>query len=293
MDFDKAREVYENIPIPEELSMRVDKAIREAQNNKIISRKKERKIMRKVTKIAAAAAAVVLLGTTIGVNASQAFAEDLYDAPIIGAFAKIVTFRSYSIANEDVLINVEIPALQDIEADNEGLPAEVNKEILAKCEAYIAGAQELAKGYHEAFIATGGTEEEWIEHDITAAVDYEVLSQNDDYLSFLVYGWLSYPSFYEERSYYTWDLNAKKIITLEDVLGEDYINIANESIKAQIAAYGSGEDNPFFSEEMGGFTTIDENTKFYMNEKGNPVICFAKYEIAPGYLGEVQFEIEK
>ena len=77
MDFDKAREVYENIPIPEELSMRVDKAIREAQNNKIISRKKERKIMRKVTKIAAAAAAVVLLGTTIGVNASQAFAEDL------------------------------------------------------------------------------------------------------------------------------------------------------------------------------------------------------------------------
>ena len=272
MDFDKAREIYEQIPIPEELSMRVNKAIQEAQNNKQINIKRERKTMKKVTKTVAAAAAVVLLGTTIGVNASQALAEDLYNAPIIGSFAKIVTFRSYSIANEDVLINVEIPALQDIEADNEGLPAEVNKEILAKCEAYIEGAQELAKEYHEAFIATGGTEEEGLEHDITAAVDYEVLSQNDDYLSFLVYGWLSYPSFYEERSYYTWDMNAKKIITLEDVLGEDYINIANESIKEQMAAYGTGEDNPFFSEDMGGFTTIDENTKFYINEKGNTVI---------------------
>ena len=76
-------------------------------------------------------------------------------------------------------------------------------------------------------------------------------------------------------------------------MGEDYINIANESIKTQIAAYGSGTDNPFFSPDMGGFTTIDEETPFYVNEKGNPVICFAKYEIAPGSMGEVQFEIEK
>ena len=294
MDFDKAREEYEMIPIPEELSMRIDKAIKDAQNNrKQIDIKKERKIMKKVTKTVAAAAAVVLLGTTIGVNTSEAFAEDIYNAPIIGSFAELVTFRSYSIANEDVLINVEIPALQDIEAANEGLPTEVNKEILAKCEAYIEGAQELAKGYHEAFIATGGTEEEWIEHNITAEVNYEVLSQNDDYLSFLVYGWLSYPSFYEERSYYTWDMTEKKIVTLEDILGEDYINIANESIKEQMAAYGTGEDNPFFPEEMGGFTTIDEETPFSVNEKGNPVICFAKYEIAPGSMGEVQFEIEK
>ena len=100
MDFDKAREEYEMIPIPEELSMRIDKAIKDAQNNrKQIDIKKERKIMKKVTKTVAAAAAVVLLGTTIGVNTSEAFAEDIYNAPIIGSFAELVTFRSYSIAN--------------------------------------------------------------------------------------------------------------------------------------------------------------------------------------------------
>ena len=45
MDFDKAREEYEMIPIPEELSMRVDKAIKDAQNNrKQRDIKKERKM---------------------------------------------------------------------------------------------------------------------------------------------------------------------------------------------------------------------------------------------------------
>lgn len=41
-----------------------------------------------------------------------------------------------------------------------------------------------------------------------------------------------------------------------------------------------------------GFTTVDENTKFYLNEKGKPVICFAKYEIAPGFMGDQEFVIE-
>jgi len=38
---------------------------------------------------------------------------------------------------------------------------------------------------------------------------------------------------------------------------------------------------------------INENTKFYMNEAGNPVIVFEKYEIAPGAAGQQEFQIEK
>lgn len=44
---------------------------------------------------------------------------------------------------------------------------------------------------------------------------------------------------------------------------------------------------------IGLFTGISENTKFYMNEAGNPVIVFDKYEIAPGSAGAVEFEIER
>ena len=41
------------------------------------------------------------------------------------------------------------------------------------------------------------------------------------------------------------------------------------------------------------FKTITDETPFYINESGNPVIVFAKYEIAPGYMGYQEFEITK
>ena len=45
--------------------------------------------------------------------------------------------------------------------------------------------------------------------------------------------------------------------------------------------------------DMGGFDGVDEETKFYLNEQGNPVVCFAKYEVGPGYMGVQEFEIVK
>ena len=60
---------------------------------------------------------------------------------------------------------------------------------------------------------------------------------------------------------YNVDLKDNSEITLEELLGPDYIDIANESIKEQIAADDSGL---YFDEEMGGFTTITPETKFYI-----------------------------
>ena len=50
-------------------------------------------------------------------------------------------------------------------------------------------------------------------------------------------------------------------------------------------------ESVFWSAEEGGFIGISENAKFYINENGNPVIVFEKYEIAPGSSGEIEFEI--
>jgi len=37
----------------------------------------------------------------------------------------------------------------------------------------------------------------------------------------------------------------------------------------------------------------NKGTYLYINENGNPVIVFEKYEIAPGAAGAVEFEIQK
>lgn len=38
---------------------------------------------------------------------------------------------------------------------------------------------------------------------------------------------------------------------------------------------------------------MTEDNKFYINEAGNLVIVFEKYEVAPGFMGQQEFEIVK
>ncbi len=38
-------------------------------------------------------------------------------------------------------------------------------------------------------------------------------------------------------------------------------------------------------------TVLNEDTAFYINSSGNPVIVFDKYEVGPGFMGEQEFEI--
>ena len=75
----------------------------------------------------------------------------------------------------------------------------------------------------------------------------------------------------------------------QDVLGEDWVNICNSSIQEQMAA---NTDVSYFSEDQGGFTTVDENTSFYLDEDGSVVVVFPKYSIAPGAYGEQTFRID-
>ena len=102
----------------------------------------------------------------------------------------------------------------------------------------------------------------------------------------------NWTSAYSESRYYNIDLKEGSLVTLEDVLGEDYREIADASIRGQMRKRTeSGE--VFWTEEEGGFSGVTDATKFYMNEAGNPVVVFDKYEIAPGSSGEIEFEIER
>ena len=85
----------------------------------------------------------------------------------------------------------------------------------------------------------------------------------------------------------------RQYLTLEDLLGPDYIEKANESIRAAIKEREADSGEEFFSKAAGGFVTVTADTPFYINEKGNPVVVFEKYEIAPGFMGRPEFEIER
>lgn len=78
------------------------------------------------------------------------------------------------------------------------------------------------------------------------------------------------------------------------MLGPDYKELANEAVRAGIAAQeAESPDNIYFHGEEGveGFTSIADDQRFYINEAGNQVLIFEKYEIAPGYMGQPEFEV--
>ena len=202
---------------------------------------------------------------------------------MIGTLARVLTFRNYETEKDGIGIAVEVPTIDMIQTETGIQVDEVNQQIYDLCRQY-------ADEYRKAFLDTGGTEEEWKAHKIQINVGYEIKSQTDQYLSFIVRGTENWSTAYSESRYYNIDVNTGKMVSLADFLGTDYIAAANESIRQQLSQRKEAGEI-FWTEEEGGFSGITEDAKFYVNETGNPVIVFEKYEIAPGSSGEIEFEI--
>ncbi len=292
----KAKGQYDAIEIPKELN--------ETILNKMQGKKEKGVIHMKKYYFAAIPAAAVII-FTIGLNTSYTFASAMEEIPVLGAVARVLTIRSYQEKDADKEINVNVPKVEvTIPQEDEGttenkeaveqMAVDVNAEIDKAVAEYVEGAETRIEEYKQAFLETGGTEEEFAEKNIKVNVDYEVKCQNENYLSFVLTGNESWSGAYAVYYYYNLDMKNGQPITLKDMLGENYVEIANSQILAEMEKRtAENQDYTYFDEEMGGFTTVTEDTNFYINEEGNPVVVFDKYEVAPGFMGRQEFEIVK
>ena len=273
-EFKEAKQVYEETPIPAELDQRVRAGIRQGK-----AKRARRAWGRRLGTVAACFAVVVG-----ALNLSPTMASAAADIPVLGGLFQILTVRSYTDENADRTLEVEQPAVTGSD-----FAAAVSAEIQERVDAKTAEGEQLVAEYKDAFLATGGTQEEWEQHDITVSVSYDIKSQTDTMVSFLVESNVSFSNAYWERTYYNLDLAADKELTLRDLLGEDWVTICNDSIRTQMTA----DPSVYFDESMGGFTTVDETTSFYIDQGGNPVVVFPPYAVAPGVMGYVEFEISR
>ena len=264
---EEMKERYDRTPIPEELNIRIQQEILKSQKQWEEKRQADHRrwFKRTIRGVGAAAAAACILFTT-ALNTSPVFATEAAQLPVVGELARILTFRSYQTEEDDIAISVEIPTIEMIAEDTGITVDEINQEILARCNQYADAAMLRAKEYRTAFLDTGGTPEEWALHNIKITVRYEIKRQSKDFLSFVVIGAESWVSAYNEFQYYNLDLNTGELVTLKDILGDNYVELVNESIRKQIyERQKAGE--PFFTEEEGGFAGISDDTKFYINER--------------------------
>ena len=273
-EFKHAKEEYEATPVPAELEDRVQAGIRQGKANRA-----RRAWGRRLGTVAACF--VVVVGA---LNLSPTVAAAAADMPVLGGLFQVLTVRSFTDENADRTLEVQQPAVTGSDFA-EAISAEIQKRVDDK----TAEGEQMMAEYKEAFLATGGTQEEWEQHDITVSVTYEIESQTDSTVSFLVESNVSFANAYWERTYYNLDLAAGKELTLADLLGENWVSVCNDAIQAQMAA--AEDPTVYFDASAGGFTTVDETTQFYLNEAGEPVVVFSPYTVAPGAMGYVEFLI--
>lgn len=278
-EFDEAKKNYEQMPIPAELGERVQEGIRQGRGAR-----RQRMLRGWGT---AAACFAVLVGV---LNLSPQAAAAAARFPVLGGLFQVLTVRDYQDAQNGINYEVSVPK---VETKDSTVAQRVNEAIQARVDSHLAKAEQDWADYKEAFFATGGTEEQWGGREMNVLIDYEVKYQTESRVSFVVdfaEGWVSAQ---QERFCYNLDLAEDRDITLRELLGEDWVEVCNASIRKQIEESKDADGfTLFFTPEEGGFTTVDEETSFYLREDGIPVVVFPEYSIAAGAAGIPEFPIQ-
>lgn len=246
---------------------------------------KKRNFAKYATLTAALAAAFIILP-----NTSSTVAYAMEQIPVIGQLVKVVTFRDYEYESERHNADVEVPEIildEQIENSN---TKETLEHSLGEINAEIQSITDEIVDEFETYL-----EDEEGYQDVV--VKSEVLATTEDYFTLKLICYQGAGSGYQWNYYYTIDLTTGERLALKDLFLEnaDYITPISENIKEQMLEQMSADENVIYwlNEEVDewNFKTISDDTSFYLNENGNVVIGFDEGEVAPMYMGTVEFEI--
>jgi hypothetical protein len=268
------KEEYYNIPIPNELDSIVRKAIKG-------------KGQCRPTKVWwFAGVAVVVIMLVGGINISPAMASMLSGVPVIKDLVHVLTFRDYQVDEGTYQANIEVPVIEGLEDKTleEALNTkylEENKILYDKFMADMKGMKEQGGGH------------------LGVDSGYVVKTDTDRILAIGRYVVNTVGSSSTKFQYDTIDKKDQVLITLPSLFkDEDYIEVISENIKTQMREQMQANSNKVYwvsgtkaSLPFEGFNKITKNQAFYLNSENKLVISFDKYEVAPGYMGVVEFVI--
>ena len=264
------KEEYDQIPVPQEARDRIEAGIMRARLEK-----KRSDRMKNMKRTGVTAAALVLT-FGIAVNASPVVAQAMDGIPVIGSIARVVTIRNYNESTDNgMMADISVPQIDGNVAAN------------VEMDAY---AKELIARYEKEVVAQLGQEE----GHYALESSYEVVSDNDKYVSIRINTVETMASGAEFVKIFTVDKATGQTVSLKDYLNSpEKLEAVSQNIKDQMAAQmAEDEGKVYFTEgEVGGFTGLTGDENFYLNEAGELVIVFGEYEVAPGYMGTVSFTI--
>ena len=259
-----------------------------------------------------ATAAALLMAFIILPNTSGTVAYAMSQIPVLAKLVKVVTFRDYQYEDECNEADVEVPELAINEeaileetvvtkgvageALIEETAEEKKKETLQKSiEEINVEIQEITEPFIEEFKANLENKEGF--QDLI--VESEIINTTDEYFTLKLICYTANASGAEWNYYYTIDLQTGKRLLLENIFedGADYITLISEDIKLQMEKQMAADENVYYwlhdeMEEL-NFTQIAKDQNFYINENGEVIISFYEGDVAPMYMGIVEFVIDE
>ena len=281
-EMEQLKQDYKEIKMNEQQKEGLVKMMEQAKKDK-------RRKTNKYTKILAAAAVATFV---VLPNTSSSVAQAMSNIPLLGNLVEIVTFRNYEYKDEHNIANVEIPEVlvddtnKNVFEDNKETLTETTKEINAEIRGI---ADKFVKEFEENLKNKEGYQD--------VIVSSEIMQTTDNYFTIKLMCYQGMASGAEWDYYYTIDLQTGEYLQLANLFekGSDYKTVISENIKEQMQAQMDADENVSYwlNEEMEewNFKAITDETAFYLNENNEIVISFNEGDVAPMYMGVVQFTI--
>lgn len=274
----RMKDRYHNIPVPDAARVSLAAGIERAK------KEKRRIQMMKMTKRTGFTAAAAMAAIVIMANASPVTANAMEEIPVLGAIAKVVTFRTFEDANNNYEAKIDIPKVSINEKDNVKVNRSIEEyanQLIAEYEKQVAGDQ-AGDGHYS----------------VTSS--YDVVTDNDKYLSLRINTTVIMASGAESVKIFTIDKETGNVVSLKDLMKDkdDYITAISDNIKKQMEEQMAADDSKMYfyntgEDSVDEFKQITGEESFYFNANGEIVIAFDEYEVAPGYMGAVEFTIPK
>lgn len=235
-------------------------------------------------------AAALVAGFMALPNTSASVAYAMGQIPVIGPLVEAVTFRDYKYESDRNNADIRVPEIRlgdqaknnDTQKKLENTTEEINTEIQKITD-------QLVKEFEDNLAHEEGYQ--------NVVVNSEVLTATEDYFTLKLNCYQGAGSGYQFNYYYTIDLNTGKRLQLKDLFREDadYITAISKNIRKQMKKQMADDENVFYwlDNEIRewNFKNITDKTSFYLNREGNLVISFNEGDVAPMYMGIVEFEI--
>lgn len=229
--------------------------------------------------LSVAAAASLFIGS---INLSPQMAQAMMNIPVLGSIVEVLTVHRITVTEDDYHADLNVPEIQGLK--NEELQSALNEQYLEENKALF---QQFKHEMAEIKAQGSG--------HFGVNTIYEVKTDTPQIFSIARYEILTSASSSTTLKYDTIDKEREVLITLPSLFKDDrYIEVISSYIAKemkrqmdldQTTSYFLNED---FTDD---FKQIKPDQNFYITANHKLVISFDQYEVAPGYMGVVKFEI--